>query len=163
MTDEVRIARLTELARRVWPEATIEVRGDYWEIRHRHSSMKVDDDYYQCVWTSPRQPERAADALEAALLVLAGEHGALLQRAIVEVETRSDLRGAHAAEVALAVLRVAQGITNPLTADVTFGEPVQPAWLEAWAKELEDPCMQGDMRPSEVARELRERAKRGEP
>ena len=63
MSDEARIERLTQLARRVWPNAHVAQCGD---------AVVVDADY------EPRFPlqvhhPRALDALEAALLVLSME------------------------------------------------------------------------------------------
>lgn len=56
-----RIARLTELARRVWPQADVERFGDGTMVIVRSAPMLACDH------------PRALDALEAALLVLAGE------------------------------------------------------------------------------------------
>lgn len=70
MTDEARIARLTELARRVWPDALVSSEGlpDYagvhiYDAAGQARGMRV----------SINNHPHALDALEAALLVLAGD------------------------------------------------------------------------------------------
>lgn len=66
VTDEARIARLTELARRVWPdERSAEIRQPVGK------AMCFGGSGYQLVGIGSHP--RALDALEAALLVLAGE------------------------------------------------------------------------------------------
>ncbi len=65
MTDEARIKRLTELARRVWPDAAAAVVDGV-------PSVHEMTDYYGEYIHIARHP-RALDALEAALLVLSGD------------------------------------------------------------------------------------------
>ena len=64
------IDRLTQLARRVWPDAKLVVHNGNWRVKH---SLKVVDG--QAAWVEPLfvGHPRALDALEAALQVLAGE------------------------------------------------------------------------------------------
>lgn len=63
MTDEARIARLTEIARRVWPDAEI-------EADKRQVLVETSSEWGDAV--TIKHP-RALDALEAALLVLADQ------------------------------------------------------------------------------------------
>lgn len=82
MTDEARIARLTELARRVWPgevadniPAVQQEAGHWVEVYGRRVSVLM----------SVRSSSRALDALEAALLVLADEERVpLTERRVLE-------------------------------------------------------------------------------
>lgn len=72
MSDDERIQRLTELARRVWPdELVIEIITDA-------EGVSVESD--RCILCTVEQHERALDALEAALLVLAGEPAAWAEK-----------------------------------------------------------------------------------
>lgn len=70
MSDNDRIARLTELARRVWPDASIPV-----DVTHTQTSARVEIDDPRASGPIPLAflcHPRALDALEAALLVLNG-------------------------------------------------------------------------------------------
>jgi hypothetical protein len=68
MTDDERIARLVELARRVWPELE---RSRVWTSEGCCAELELDDEGLTYIHIHPHP--RALDALEAALLVLAGE------------------------------------------------------------------------------------------
>jgi hypothetical protein len=76
MTDEARIERLTELARKVWPDfIRLRVRGAPSPDERTASRMELvveTKDFYRVVLAVDRRL-RALEALEAALLVLAGE------------------------------------------------------------------------------------------
>jgi len=67
MSDDERIARLTDLARRVWPDADVGVSADAYAglvVNHRpHANLDL---------ALVKHP-RSLDALEAALLVLNGQ------------------------------------------------------------------------------------------
>jgi len=67
MSDEDRIARLTELARKVWPDAQLE---EAWSGFCWLDIVGSSDRSYVRFWT---EHPRALDALETALCVLAGE------------------------------------------------------------------------------------------
>ncbi len=69
MSEEERIARLTELARRVWPDVMHLRVVDNRQWRAAYVCRGEDTDPQLCIEDHPR----ALDALEAALLVLAGE------------------------------------------------------------------------------------------
>lgn len=77
MSDDERIARLTQLARRVWPGqlgVRIEQSPDGgWRV--------LSDDW---LLLAVRARPRALDALEAALLVLQSEHPVELQRVLTD-------------------------------------------------------------------------------
>lgn len=132
MTDDEQIARCTELARRVWPDLDAAI------VAGALSAGVYSGAQNETMVAMILRHPRALNALEAALLVLADD-GDLLRRAIVEVEARSDLRGAHAAEIAMAVLRVARGLRNPLTEDSEQEATGVPPWVEqlatAWERE----------------------------
>ena len=66
MTDEARIARLTELARKAWPRADAERMHVF-----ASQSAAVGDETEELLFVGIHP--RALDALEAALCVLAGE------------------------------------------------------------------------------------------
>ncbi len=85
MTDESRIARLTELARRAWPEGpTLMAGGDSAFL------FKGDDMIHVAL---VQEHPRALDALEAALLVLVAGPAAVslegYQRDLLEAEART--------------------------------------------------------------------------
>lgn len=85
MTDEARLKRLTELARRVWPEA--EVGPDYGiGGKQRGYSVKASMAAYSDGLTAWHP--RALDALEAALLVLAGEPPTWVEQLATDLEQR---------------------------------------------------------------------------
>lgn len=68
MSDDERIARCTELARRVWPEASVEFSCRMWCV---DAPNNAHDAVVEML--AVHDHPRALDALEAALLVLAGE------------------------------------------------------------------------------------------
>lgn len=143
MTDEARIARLAELARRVWPgevadniPAVQQKPGHWVEVYGRRVSVLM----------SVRSSSRALDALEAALLVLADEERVpLTERRVLE-----DRIAALERDRATLVRRY-QDL-----------EREQAAWVEKLAKEWEGRSYViggGDTMLARCARELRERAK----
>ncbi len=146
VTDEARIARLTELARRVWP-------GDKLDIVVRGEAVRVmlggEDTGMPMITTSLLTVvhPRALDALEAALLVLAnGDRRARAQQffeGLPALSTGILAVGTHAA------------------ADVP---PESPAWVEQLAGEMEEDHRCGDATCMTDlcfwAKELRERAKK---
>lgn len=157
MSDDERIARLTELARRVWPNAAVNAWGDAaWVERHAGE--------YPCL--SVAHP-RAHDALEAALLVLA--HG----RETV-VQTLSRMSAPRITPKHVAAAREHVGRLEELRAwyqvhiaphenELAERTDEPPAWVEQLAQEWE--AFEPDVVPGQdgalrhCARELRKRAK----
>ena len=133
MTDEARIARLTELARRVWTSRTnVRVVHD----REYDAAIVLYDAASRDTRPLVSIPHpRALDALEAALLVLAGD---------AKVHPDGALRDAY-------------------LAGANAGYTEQTKWVEQLAARW-DELHEGGYNASfaECARELRERA-RGEP
>ncbi len=153
MTDEARIARLTAMARRVWPDEVAERvtpivhdPGHYAQLRGRRIGMLV------AIHGHPR----ALDALEAALLVLA------------DPEAKTTTRESFGEAVAQAAAKLAQSSPD---LDAKLREIVRepPAWVEQLAGEWEREAdkiagVPGVPRGEEpvfrhCAAELRERAK----
>ncbi len=142
MTDDERIAKLTELAKKVWPDAEA----------YKHDGM-IDVGFMRGViyllqiriWHP-----RAADALEAALLVLSGEGKALTREVFHEAVHEAATRIAESRRESMAELE----------------EALVPAWAEELAKQWETRVCgidDGyDTALNECIAELRERA-RGEP
>lgn len=164
MTDEARLARLTELARRVWPELE---RPHVWaptEVGTAIPGCALDDEGLEYIHVHPHP--RALDALEAALLVLADEERVpLTERRVFE-----DRIEALERDRATLVRRYKDR------------ELEQAAWVEALAQEWEVKAGTIARRVAQrlpsneyaplltemlttvvdgLARELRERAKRG--
>lgn len=80
MNDEARIARLTQLARRVWPRRDPEAVEHEWhdgfpgfEVLSGDHDLMANDEDSNTVLAFVQSHPRALDALEAALLVLAGD------------------------------------------------------------------------------------------
>jgi len=113
MSDDERLARLTELARRVWPHARIEWDGDALCVLGPVQQANGRTVVAEHLRINPHP--RAADALEAALLVLAsGEtwHGRMGEL-----------------DECLRVLRAQYGIDPPHVLP-------PPAWVEQLAAEF---------------------------
>lgn len=71
MSDDERIARLTKLARRVWPG--LEMKIEHSDRVSTVWSMSCDYPGEMVLHVTMREHPRALDALETALLALAGE------------------------------------------------------------------------------------------
>lgn len=87
MTDEARIARLTELAQRVWPDL-LDVRV-YADATHASVTF-VYSPTTRAKGLSIEGHPRALDALEAALLVLAGDTPAWVEQLAGKWESDAD-------------------------------------------------------------------------
>lgn len=178
MTDEARIARLTELARRVWPDAAAAMVDGV-------ASVVEIPGYYECLYIA-RHP-CALDALEAALLVLADEERVPLTErrvledriAALERDRATLLRRYQEEQAKVAILddafRTASAALNEAEA-ATWAEQLAKAWDERAAEHEAASQRAHDANKDHhgayqagvatgrtaCARELRERAK-GEP
>ena len=74
-----RIARLTELARKLWPGATVELCDRNYEGTERSVQVLSPGEHGNYVQIEVNNQKRALDAAEAALRVLAGEPSAAEQ------------------------------------------------------------------------------------
>lgn len=160
--DEARIGKLTELARRVWPRDR--------EIAVCQDGAEAEVLGHDCDSLIRIEHPRALDALEAALLVLAGEPAdfdELLARSSVGQGLRA-LREDPEAELA----RVEEELTPEVMEILRRANDEPPAWVEQLAAKWEAaadahsplgaPPYPVDRMRRDCARELRERAK-GEP
>jgi hypothetical protein len=112
MTDEQRLARLTELARRVWPEASVEFSCRMWCV---DAPNNAHDAVVEML--AVHDHPRALDALETCLLVLADEERVPLT---ADQVTRDALENCRRGREAL--LRRLQG--TPVRSDGPDGDPV---------------------------------------
>lgn len=164
MTNDERIQRLTELARRVWPDANV-------DMECRSFGVYLGE---ECVWFCDADFDsnpRALDALEAALLVLAGEAPLVASGQGAICKLVPGLPIDHDAERQI----------DALVTAATKREPLAPAWVEQLAEEWEhraakwvsvhdshhdedecaDACYAEAKQVLNCADELRERAKEG--
>lgn len=120
MTDEARIARLTELARRVWPEAVAGFTSD-------SSNYSVPTAYVESTRNGSTEISidhpRALDALEAALLVLADETPAWVEQLAKEWECAADIHSPPNGEVSWPVDRMRRDCARELRERAKRGEP----------------------------------------
>jgi hypothetical protein len=147
VTDEARLERLTELARRVWPDEA-GMRIEYDPDSRDGTNICVHDGYSYTL-AELRHP-RALDALEAALLVLARE-GTVLTREQMD-------RSADMVATAVEYLEAAK---QPLP----WVESLASEWqARASARRERAPLAEGYIADTldDCAAELRERAQRGE-
>jgi len=100
MTDDERIERLTELSRRVWPDAEIEA-----DRNQAHVGTSAEWGFA----VSIKHP-RALEALEAALLVLAGEPSPWVEQLASEWEVDADACERATPEWGRSCLSVAKGL-----------------------------------------------------
>lgn len=156
MTDEARLARLTELARRVWPDDR-EIAVEHYEKREvivwghdGESHARIDH-------------PRAFDALEAALLVLSGD-------LVLTGDERSLMRP-DVQRIVQANVDVGMAYTE-LLLQVEQLAAEWEAQAASWrnnhehddgVEECEEACNAEAKQVERCARMLRERAKRGEP
>ena len=141
MSDDDRIAKLTELAKKVWPDAEVDA-----DAKGAQAFVGTSAEWGFAVKIAH---PRALDALEAALLVLSGEGKALTREVFHEAVHEAATRIAESRRESMAELE----------------EALVPAWAEELAKQWETRVCgidDGyDTALNECIAELRERA-RGE-
>ncbi len=111
MTDDERIARLTELAKKVWPDAEVDA-----DAKGAQAFVGTSAEWGFAVKIAH---PRALDALEAALLVLSGE-GKVLTREVFHEAVRE------------AAIRIAKSWAESTS---ELEEALVPAWVEQLATE----------------------------
>jgi hypothetical protein len=128
--DDERIARLTDLARRVWPDrnARVAIGEEGEEGEEEHGACVILDELGEWEQHLGITHPRALDALEAALLVLSSPHSGAMRLALRDLAEHGKLS----------------------TAKVTLrDEP--PAWVELLASEWEKLAKQADHKVREPA------------